>query len=161
MLERILRFSIQHRFLVVMLAVGFAAVGAFSLRRLPIDAVPDITNNQVQINTVFAALSPVEVEKQITFPIETALAGVPGLQSTRSLSRNGFSQVTAIFEDNVDVYFARNQVTERLNAARESLPPGAEPVMGPITTGLGEVFMYTVAFEHPEGNGAPQNNGKP
>src|SRR5690349_13330337 len=118
MLERTLKFSVQHRFLVVMLAVAVAGLGAWSLKRLPIDAVPDITNNQVQINTVFAALSPVEVEKQITFPVETALAGIPGLQSTRSLSRNGFSQVTAIFEDSVDIYFARQQVNERLGEAR-------------------------------------------
>src|SRR3954466_2359946 len=99
MLERLLRFSVTNRWLVVLFTVAVAGLGAYSLKRLPIDAVPDITNNQVQINTVFAALSPVEVEKQITFPIETALAGIPGLQSTRSLSRNGFSQVTAIFDD--------------------------------------------------------------
>src|SRR5678810_298213 len=115
MLERILKFSIHHRFLVVMLAVAVAGVGVFSLQRLPIDAVPDITNNQVQINTLFAALSPVEVEKQVTFPIETALAGIPGLQSTRSLSRNGFSQITAVFDDGTDIYFARQQVKERLD----------------------------------------------
>ena len=95
--------------------------------RLPIDAVPDITNNQVQINTLAPSLSPVEVEKQVTFPIETALAGIPGLEYTRSLSRNGFSQVTAVFDDDVDIYFARQQVGERLGEARESLPPGAEP----------------------------------
>src|SRR3954467_7621161 len=144
MLTRILNFSIQHRFLVVLLVVGAAAVGVFSLQRLPIDAVPDITNNQVEINTVYPALSPEDVEKQITFPVETALAGIPGLESTRSLSRNGFSQVTAIFDDDVDIYFARQQVTERLTAAKESLPPGAEPSMGATTTGLGEIYMYTV-----------------
>src|SRR5688572_33058597 len=97
MLERLLRFSIDHRYLVVMLTLGAAAVGAYSLARLPIDAVPDITNNQVTVNTSFPSLSPPEVEQQITFPIETSLAGIPGLQSTRSISRNGFSQVTAIF----------------------------------------------------------------
>ena len=118
MLQRVLNFSVQHRFLVVMLAFAVAGLGVWSLSRLPIDAVPDITNNQVQINTVFAALSPVEVEKQITFPVETALAGIPGLQSTRSLSRNGFSQVTAIFDDDVDIYFARQQVNERLAEAK-------------------------------------------
>src|SRR5580765_2884355 len=150
MLERILKFSIHHRFLVVMLALAVAGVGVWSLGRLPIDAVPDITNNQVQINTVFAALSPVEVEKQITFPIETALAGIPGLQTTRSLSRNGFSQVTAIFDDAVDIYFARQQVSERLAEARQSLPDGADPMMGPISTGLGEVYMWTVEYEHPD-----------
>src|SRR5688572_14103573 len=154
MLERILKFSIHHRYLVIMLTVVVAALGIWSFKRLPIDAVPDITNNQVQINTLFAALSPIEIEKQITFPVETALAGIPGLQSTRSLSRNGFSQVTAIFDDEVDIYFARNQVNERLGEARESLPAGAEPTMGPISTGLGEVFMYTVEYEHPHGKGA-------
>src|SRR3954447_5086205 len=161
MLERILKFSIHHRFLVVMLAVAIAGLGVFSLQRLPIDAVPDITNNQVQINTLFPALSPVEVEKQITFPIETALAGIPGLQTTRSLSRNGFSQVTAIFEDEVDIYFARQQVNERLAEARESLPPGADPMMGPISTGLGEVYMWTVEYEHPESKGVTAEDGKP
>ncbi|MGH7213229.1 MAG: efflux RND transporter permease subunit, partial [Tepidisphaeraceae bacterium] len=161
MLEHVLKFSIQHRFLVVLLTVAAAAAGLWSLQKLPIDAVPDITNNQVQINTVFPAFSPVEVEKQITFPVETALAGIPGLQYTRSISRNGFSQVTAVFEDDVDIYFARQQVNERLGEAEESLPPGAEPTMGPISTGLGEVFMWTVEYEHPEGKGATVNDGEP
>jgi len=161
MLTRVLNFSLEHRYLVVLLVIGAAAVGLFSLQRLPIDAVPDITNNQVQINTVYAALSPEDVEKQITFPVETALAGIPGLQSTRSLSRNGFSQVTAVFDDDVDIYFARNQISERLAEARESLPAGAEPAMGPITTGLGEVYMWTVEYEHPGGNGGPVNDGPP
>lgn len=150
MLERMIKFSIEHRFLVLLFTVGAAAIGLFSLQRLPIDAVPDITNNQVQINTEYPALSPNEVETQVTFPIETALAGIPGLQYTRSLSRNGFSQVTAVFDDDVDIYFARQQVNERLGEARESLPPGAEPTMGPITTGLGEVYMWTVEYERPE-----------
>src|SRR3954467_500881 len=123
MLEALLKFSVKNRWLIVLLTIAVGAIGVYSLKRLPIDAVPDITNNQVQINTLFAALSPIEVEKQITFPIETALAGIPGLQSTRSLSRNGFSQVTAIFEDDVDIYFARPQVNERLSEAQESLPP--------------------------------------
>src|SRR4051794_32775232 len=161
MLERILKFSVHHRFLVVMLAVGVAGVGVFSLQRLPIDAVPDITNNQVQINTLAPALSPEDVEKQITFPVETALAGIPGLQSTRSLSRNGFSQVTAIFADDVDIYYARNQIDQRLRVARQTLPPGAEPNMGPVTTGLGEIYMWAVDFEHPGGKGAAIADGKP
>ena len=161
MLERLLKFSIQHRYLIVLLTLGAASFGVYSLQRLPIDAVPDITNNQVQINTLFPALSPVEIEKQVTFPIETALAGIPGLQYTRSLSRNGFSQVTAVFDDPVDIYFARNQVNERLGVARESLPPGAEPTMGPISTGLGEVYMWTVEYEHPHGKGAEIADGKP
>ncbi|HEY5869367.1 MAG TPA: CusA/CzcA family heavy metal efflux RND transporter, partial [Candidatus Tectomicrobia bacterium] len=146
MLERIIRFAIEHRMLVVLLTMAAAGLGGYALQRLPIDAVPDITNKQVQINTEAVALSPVEIEKQVTFPIETALAGMPGLESTRSISRNGFSQVTAIFRDHVDIYFARQQVNERLTAARESLPPGAEPIMGPISTGLGEVYMWTVEY---------------
>ena len=160
MISRILSFSIQHRFLVVLLVIGAAAFGVLSLQRLPIDAVPDITNNQVQINTVYAALSPEDVEKQITFPIETALAGIPGLESTRSISRNGFSQVTAVFDDDVDIYFARNQINERLAEAREGLPAGAEPSMGAITTGLGEVYMWTVEYEHPGGKGATVVDGQ-
>src|SRR3954471_15075315 len=113
MLERLLKFSIQNRWMVVLLVFAAAAVGAHSLRRLPIDAVPDITNNQIQINTVATALSPSEIEKQVTLPIETSLAGTPGLEYTRSMSRNGFSQVTAVFTDRTDIYFARQQVGER------------------------------------------------
>jgi cobalt-zinc-cadmium resistance protein CzcA len=150
MLERIIRFAIEHRMLVVLLTLAAAGLGGYALQRLPIDAVPDITNKQVQINTEAAALSPVEIEKQVTFLIETALAGMPGLESTRSISRNGFSQVTAVFRDNVDIYFARQQVNERLTEARESLPPGAEPIMGPISTGLGEVYMWTVEYASPQ-----------
>lgn len=154
MLQSILRLAVQRRWPTLFCTAVIAGIGIQSLRRLPIDAVPDITNNQVQINTLVPSLSPVEVEKQITFSIETALAGIPGLESTRSLSRNGFSQVTAIFEDSVDIYFARQQVGERLTEARDQLPPGAEPKMGPIATGLGEIYMYTVEFEHPHGKGA-------
>jgi len=161
MLDRLLKFSIQHRYLIVLLTLGAAGIGVYSLQRLPIDAVPDITNNQVQINTMFPALTPAEIEKQVTFPVETALAGIPGLQYTRSFSRNGFSQVTAVFDDHVDIYFARNQINERLSVARESLPPGASPLMGPIATGLGEVYMYMVDYEHPHGKGAPVVDGKP
>lgn len=117
MLEKILKFSIQNRWFVVIMTLLMVAVGIRSLGKLPIDAVPDITNNQVQINTVTPSLSPLEVEKQVTFAIETQLAGIPGLQSTRSLSRNSFSQVTAIFDDDVDIYFARQQVNERLVAS--------------------------------------------
>ena len=146
MFRSILSFSIHHRYLIALLTAAIAAIGLYSLGNLPIDAVPDITNNQVQINTVAPALSVNEVEKQVTFPVETALAGIPGLQSTRSLSRNGFSQVTAVFADKVDIYFARQQVNERLNEAKESLPEGVEPVMGAISTGLGEIYMWTVEY---------------
>ncbi len=160
MLERILQFSIRNRGAIVAFTLVAAGIGAVALSRLPIDAVPDVTNNQVQVNTLVPALSPGEIEKQVTAPLETALAGIPGLEYTRSLSRNGFSQVTAVFEDGLDVYFARNQVSERLNQARESLPAGAEPSMGPIATGLGEVYMYTVEYEHPHGKDAPVVDGE-
>jgi hypothetical protein len=120
MLERVLRFSIEQRFLILLLTLVLAGLGVYSMQRLPIDAVPDITNKQVQINTLVPALSPVDIERQVTFPIETALAGISGLEYTRSLSRNGFSQVTAVFRDDVDIYFARQQVNERLSEARES-----------------------------------------
>jgi len=161
MLESVLHFSIKNRWLIVLLTVMAAALGVYSLGKLPIDAVPDITNNQVQINAVAPSLSPTEVEKQVTFPIENSLAGIPGLQSTRSLSRNGFAQVTAVFEDDVNIYFARQQVSERLGEAKESLPPGVDPIMGPIATGLGEVYMWTVLYEHPHGEGAPVTDGRP
>ena len=161
MLERILRFSIDHRWLVVLAVAAGAVLGALSLTRVPIDAVPDITNRQVQINAIAPALSPVEVEKQVTFPLETELAGIAGLDHTRSLSRNGFSQVTAVFHDDVDVYFARQQVSERLDAARADLPPGTDLVMGPISTGLGEIYMWTVEYEHPRGVGATIVAGTP
>ncbi|GDX98685.1 cation transporter [Phycisphaerae bacterium] len=160
MLEALLHFSIKNRWLVVILTAVVAAVGFFQLKKLPIDAVPDITNNQVQINAVAASLSPFEVEQQVTFPMENAMAGIPGLQYTRSLSRNGFSQVTVVFEDGVDIYFARQQVGERLREAAGALPPGVETIMGPIATGLGEVYMYTVEYEHPRGEGAKVEDGK-
>ncbi len=150
MIEKILGFSIKQRLLIVMMTAIFAAYGMYSLTKLPIDAVPDITNNQVAINVEVPSLSPFEVEKQVTYPIETAMAGIPGLSYTRSISRNGFAQVTVIFEDNVDLYFARSQVNERLAQAKEDLPEGAEPRMGAISTGLGEIYMWTVEYENPE-----------
>ena len=159
MLDRILQLSIQNPRGVLLLVSCVAVLGLLSLRRLPIDAVPDITNNQVQVNTLAPALSPIEVEKQVTFPIETALAGIPGLQYTRSLSRNGFAQVTAVFDDDIDIWFARTQVSERIGEARESLPPDVEPRMGAISTGLGEIYMWTVEFEHPRGEGATLADG--
>ena len=161
MLEQLLRTSIRHRWLVVVLTAATAVIGLAHLRRLPVDAVPDITNNQVQVNALAPSLSPLEVEKQVTFPLENALAGIPGLASTRSLSRNGFAQVTAVFDDGVDVYFARAQVGERLREAASSLPPGVETVLGPLATGLGEVFMYTVEYAHPHGNAASTRSGEP
>ena len=160
MIARILDFSVRRRWLVVLLVAAAAGFGLRSLQRLPIDAVPDITNNQVQINTLAPAFSPYEVEKQITFPVETALAGIKGLRSTRSLSRNGFSQVVAIFHDGVDIYHARQQVLERLSEARELLPRGIEPRMGPISTGLGEIYMWTVGYA-PRREGDAAREGRP
>ena len=154
MLESILRSSIRNRVTVVLLTLMLVVWGAYSLVNLPIDAVPDITNQQVQINAVSPGLSPVDIEKQVTFPIETALAGIKGLDYTRSLSRNGFAQVTAVFQDDVDIYFARQQVTERLGDARANFPPGVDVRMGPIATGLGEIYMWSVEFAHPQGVGA-------
>jgi cobalt-zinc-cadmium resistance protein CzcA len=161
MIERILRFSLLYPFGILLATLIIAAYGAYSFIRLPIDAVPDITNNQVQVNTVLAGLSPSQVEKQVTYVIETALAGIPGLQMTRSLSRNGFSQVTAIFDDDVNIYFARQQINERLNEIKENLPEGAEPRMGAVSTGLGEIYMWTVDFKHPGGKDARIIEGLP
>jgi cobalt-zinc-cadmium resistance protein CzcA len=146
MISRVLALAIQHRWIVVVASLCLVVLGLWSLTRLPIDAVPDITNKQVQVNTTAFALSPTEIEKQVTFRIETALAGIPGLDNTRSISRNGFSQVTAVFTEKTDIYFARQQVGERLLELRPNLPPGVEPKMGPISTGLGEIYMWTVGF---------------
>ncbi|GAW40616.1 Nickel and cobalt resistance protein CnrA [Brevundimonas sp. SH203] len=149
MLNRIIDASVRFRWLVVGLAVVLALLGGRELLQLPIDAVPDITNRQVQITTVAPALGPEEVERQVTFPLETALAGLPGLTETRSLSRHGFSQITAVFTDATDTYFARNLVNERLQAARETLPAGLSPSMGPVVTGLGEVYIWTLELTGP------------
>ncbi|WP_448658238.1 efflux RND transporter permease subunit [Sphingomonas sp. CJ99] len=146
MIARIVTFSVERRWLVLLFTAIAAIVGVLALQRLPIDAVPDITNNQVQINMVAPALSPDQIEKQVAFTIETALAGTPGLEYTRSLSRNGFAQVTAVFDEGTDIYFARTQVAERLRMAEEDLPEGVNPEMGPIATGLGDIFMWTVEY---------------
>ena len=144
MLENILKFSIRHRWFVMVFAVGLAAVGLYNYQRLPIDAVPDITNVQVQINIEAAGYSPLEAEQRLTFPVETVMAGLPRLDYTRSISRYGLSQVTVVFEDGTDIYFARQLVAERIQEVKTQLPPGVEPSMGPISTGLGEIFMFTV-----------------
>lgn len=149
MLESLLQYSIRARYLIIVLTLAVSAFGLYSLNKLPIDAVPDITNVQVQINTELVGFSPTEIEKQVTFNIENSLSGIAGLDYTRSLSRTGFSQVTAVFKDGTDIYFARQQVSERLVQARDRLPPGAEPVLGPISTGLGEVYMWTIEFGKP------------
>jgi cobalt-zinc-cadmium resistance protein CzcA len=145
MLDNILTYCLHHRWLMLALVAGSSALGIYNYEQLPIDAVPDITNVQVQINTVAAGYSPVETEQRITFPVETALAGLPRLDYTRSISRYGLSQVTAVFEDGTDIYFARQLISERIVEARASLPSDIVPAMGPIATGLGEIFMYTVS----------------
>ena len=144
MLESLIRLSIRHRWLVLAAVAALAGLGIFSLLRLPIDAVPDITNVQVQINTEAAGFTPLEIEQRVTFPIETALAGLPRVEYTRSLSRYGLSQITIGFEEGTDIYWARQLLTERLQVAGAQLPAGIEPVMGPIATGLGEIYMYTI-----------------
>src|SRR3546814_15264513 len=131
MIERIVNFAVARRWFVLLMTLIAALLGSAALMRLPIDAVPDVTNNQVQINIVASALSPNEVEKQVAWPIETALAGIPGLDRTRSPSRNGFAQVTAVFDDSVDIYFARNQNAVRLRTAQDTLPSGVHPELGP------------------------------
>tara|TARA_B100000678_G_scaffold127919_1_gene107119 strand:+ start:1262 stop:4411 length:3150 start_codon:yes stop_codon:yes gene_type:complete len=157
MINAILRLSVERRFLMLSLILVLVGVGVWSFQRLPIDAVPDITNVQVQINTEAPGYSPLEAEQRITFPVETALYGLPNLSYTRSLSRYGLSQVTVVFEEGTDIYFARNLINERLSAIKSALPPGLEPEMGPIATGLGEIFMYTVEALP----GATQADGSP
>lgn len=146
MIARIVNFSVSRPWQVLLATIFFSILGALSLARLPIDAVPDITNTQVQINVVAPALAPADLERQVTYPIETAFAGIPGLESTRSLTRHGFAQVTTVFKDGTDIYFARQQIAERLRLVEGSLPPGASVSVGPIATGLGDVYMWTVEF---------------
>ena len=147
MLENIIKKSIEHRWLVLISVLAICALGIYNFNRLAIDAVPDITNVQVQINTAADGYSPLEVEQRITFPVETVLAGIPKLDYTRSLSRYGLSQVTVVFEDGTDIFFARQQISERLQQIKSEIPDGLEPIMGPISTGLGEIFFYTVEAE--------------
>ncbi|WP_018988618.1 efflux RND transporter permease subunit [Aromatoleum toluclasticum] len=147
MFERIIRFAIDQRWIVLLAVLGMVGMGIYNYQRLPIDAVPDITNVQVQINTEAPGYSPLEAEQRVTFPIETAMAGLPLLEETRSLSRYGLSQVTVVFKDGTDIYFARQLVNERIQEARSKLPPGLAPALGPIATGLGEIYMWTVEAE--------------
>ncbi len=157
MFERLIRFSIAQRMLVLLASFGLLLVGIYSYQRLPIDAVPDITNVQVMINTYAPGYSPLEAEQRITYPVETVMAGLPGLQQTRSLSRYGLSQVTVIFEDGTDIFFARQLVNERISQARDRLPSGLMPEMGPIATGLGEIYLWTVEAD----KSAVKADGKP
>jgi heavy metal efflux system protein len=156
MLERLIGLSVRHRWLVLIGAAAVAVLGLFSYFRLPIDAVPDITNVQVQVNTQAPGFSPLESEQRITFAVEAAMAGLPRLAYTRSVSRYGLSQVTVVFEDGTDIYFARQRVSERLQEARSNLPDGLEPEMGPIATGLGEIFMFILKVAP----GATQTDGR-
>jgi cobalt-zinc-cadmium resistance protein CzcA len=160
MIERIVEFSVRRRWLVLLATLIAAATGIWSLTRLPIDAVPDVTNVQVQINATAPALTPVEIEKQVTVALETALAGMPGLEATRSFSRNGFAQITAVFADRTNIYFARQLVAERINDAKPSLPPAVDVRMGPVSTGLGEIYWWSVEYEKP-GASAPIRDGQP
>ncbi|MGK5048531.1 efflux RND transporter permease subunit [Janthinobacterium sp. GB4P2] len=157
MFERLIRFAIEQRWLVMLAVAAMAGLGIYSYQKLPIDAVPDITNVQVQINTQSAGYSPLETEQRVTFPIETAMAGLPNLEQTRSLSRYGLSQVTVIFKDGTDIYFARQMINERLQEAKESLPAGITPKMGPVSTGLGEIYLWTVETQ----DGAKKPDGTP
>ncbi|MDG6398930.1 CusA/CzcA family heavy metal efflux RND transporter [Pseudomonas quasicaspiana] len=157
MFERLIQFAIEQRIVVMLAVLLMAGLGIASYQKLPIDAVPDITNVQVQINTSAPGFSPLETEQRVTFSIETSMAGLPGLQQTRSLSRSGLSQVTVIFEDGTDLFFARQLVGERLQIAKDQLPEGVDAVMGPISTGLGEIFLWTVEAKE----GALKEDGTP
>jgi cobalt-zinc-cadmium resistance protein CzcA len=157
MLEQLIGLSVRHRWLVLVGAMALAVLGLYNYFRLPIDAVPDITNVQVQVNTKAPGFSPLEAEQRITFAVENAMSGLPRLSYTRSISRYGLSQVTVVFEDGTDIYFARQRVAERLQEARSNLPEGLEPQMGPIATGLGEIFMFILKVAP----GARQADGQP
>ncbi|CAM5379257.1 efflux RND transporter permease subunit [Eoetvoesiella caeni] len=157
MFERIIRFSIEQRWLIILAVLGMASLGIYNYQRLPIDAVPDITNVQVQINTAAPGYSPLEVEQRVTYPLETVMAGIPKLEQTRSLSRYGLSQITVIFEEGTNIYFARQLVNERLQGAKDQLPVGITPTLGPISTGLGEIYFWTVEAD----GGALKSDGTP
>src|SRR5215216_978048 len=157
MLERILHFSIRQRWVVMIATIALAIFGLYNYAKLPIDAVPDITNVQVQINTEAPGYSPFEAEQRVTFLVESAMAGLPLLDETRSISRYGSSQVTVIFEDGTDIYWARQLINERIQEVKGKLPLGIEPTMGPIATGLGEIFLWTVEAKP----GATSAEGRP
>ncbi|HBG07447.1 MAG: hypothetical protein A2075_07465 [Geobacteraceae bacterium GWC2_58_44] len=147
MLDKILKFALQQRLLILVATVILIGSGLWAMKKLPVDAFPDVTNVQVQILTQAGGMAPTEVEKLITFPIETTMGGLPRLHEVRSLSKIGLSVVTIDFEDGVDIYFARQQVFERLQQARDRLPKGIEPQMGPVTTGLGEIYQYILTSD--------------
>jgi len=147
MIDKILQFALQQRLLIILATVILIGSGLWAMKKLPVDAFPDVTNVQVQILTQAGGMAPTEVEKLVTFPIETTMGGLPRLHEMRSLSRIGLSVVTIVFEDGVDIYFARQQVFERLQQARDRLPKGVEPQMGPVTTGLGEIYQYILTSD--------------
>jgi cobalt-zinc-cadmium resistance protein CzcA len=145
MIERIIRFSIKQKLLVIFAIILLIAGGIAAFRMLPIDAVPDVTNVQVQILTASPTLAPVEVERYITFPIEVAMNGIPDVEEIRSVSKFGLSLVTVVFHDDVNIYFARQLVFERLQVASENIPPEfGKPELGPTSTGLGEIYQYVI-----------------
>ena len=158
MIDRILQFSIKWRSFIVVLGFVLLGGGLYSATKLPIDAVPDVTSNQVQINTLAAGFAPVEMEKYVTFPIEVAMSSLPRKEEIRSISQFGLSQVTVTFEDGVDVYWARQLVLERLMEAQRELPPGVAPELSPISTGLGEIYQFTVEREAPPGEPADKKD---
>jgi cobalt-zinc-cadmium resistance protein CzcA len=148
MLDKIIHYSIKNKLIIGLFTLGLIVWGGYSLMRLPIDAVPDITNNQVQIITAAPSQSALDIERLVTFPIEQTMATIPDIHEVRSFSRFGLSVVTIVFKDNVDVYWARQQVNERLTVASDQIPPGiGTPELSPITTGLGEIFQYIVRPE--------------
>jgi cobalt-zinc-cadmium resistance protein CzcA len=157
MFERLIRLCIAQRWLVMLAVAGMAGIGVYSATRLPIDAVVDISNVQVVVNTEAPGFSPLETEQRVTYPVETLMAGLPGLAETRSLSRYGLSQITVIFKDGTDIHFARQLVNQRMQEARDRLPAGVTPTMGPIATGLGEIVLWTVEADP----GATKPDGTP
>ena len=157
MLQKIIQLSLERRGTVLLLVSILVGLGIWNFGRLPIDAVPDITNVQVVVSTHSPGYTPLEVEQRVTFPLENAMAGLPRLENTRSLSRYGLSQITVVFKEGTDIYFARQLVAERMNAAQSDLPSGLAPLLGPLATGLGEIFMFTVDAEP----GASNEDGSP
>ena len=151
MINALIRFSVSQRLLVLLAVVLLIGAGIYSLKNLPIDAVPDVTNVQVQVLTSAPALSPLDVERQITFPVEVAMSGLPDIEEIRSVSKFGLSAVTVVFHDSVNIYFARQLVLERLAQAREQIPENiGSPEMGPISTGLGEIYQYELKAKNPQ-----------
>ncbi|MCE7945779.1 MAG: efflux RND transporter permease subunit, partial [Chlorobi bacterium CHB1] len=144
MIDKLISFSLRNRVLIFIVTLLLVGLGVNAWLQIPIDAFPDVTNIQVQVISEAPGRSPVEVEKFITFPIEVTMSGLPDLTELRSLSKFGLSIVTVVFEDNVDIYFARQLVLERLIEAKERLPEGVETSLGPVTTGLGEIYQYTL-----------------